>query len=57
MNLKWWQYRWTDFDFRADIPIEKFIEIISGKVANGLIKPYIPKKLTGKMIIDASMQE
>ncbi len=55
MDLKWWQYRWTDFNFRADIPIEKFIEIISDKVANNLIKPYTPEKLTGKMIIDASM--
>lgn len=54
IQLKWWKYRWTDFDFCSDIPIEKFIEIIKQKISTNAIKPYEPQKLTAQMIIDAS---
>ncbi len=54
MKLKWWRYHWADFDFSADIPVEKFIDIMTTKIANKSIKPYEPKKLTGKIIVDIS---
>lgn len=48
------RYHWADFDFSADIPVEKFIDIMTTKIANKSIKPYEPKKLTGKIIVDIS---
>lgn len=45
LQLKWWNYTFTDFDFKADIEIREFIKIIKEKIKNQELVEYKPEKL------------
>lgn len=54
LNLQWWKYLWTDFDFNGDIPVEEFIDKMHTLIANNKIKEYKPKVLTGAELIQST---
>lgn len=47
LNLKWWQYAYTDFNtVQGDIEIDQFIDILEKLVAKGELLPYEPETIT-----------
>lgn len=52
LELQWWRYNFADFNMDADIEIEKFIDIIRSDVNEGKVLPFMPKIVTGEMILE-----
>lgn len=47
LNLKWWQYAYTDFKtIQGDVGIENFISTLEEMVDKGELKPYLPSPVT-----------
>lgn len=54
LNLQWWRYLWTDFNFAGDIPIEEFIERLYVLIANNKLKEYKPEFLAASELLKTS---
>jgi acetyltransferase-like isoleucine patch superfamily enzyme len=52
LELQWWQYSFTDFEIKGDIPIREFIEYIKQSVADGTLTPFNPTPMTAKDLLD-----
>ena len=47
LNLKWWQYPYTDFkEIRGDVKIETFIDILEKLIDEVELLPYLPEPVT-----------
>ena len=47
--LQWWIYDLKDLiNFKSDVPIDDFIPIVKGSIADGTLKPYQPSSITIK---------
>ena len=56
-KLEWWKYNFADFNMEADIPIEKFIDVIGNEISSGRILPYNPQIITGEQIIKTFVKD
>lgn len=52
LDLKWWRYLYTDFDFSGDIGIEGFIDRVNSLIERNKIAEYTPDIVTLQDILD-----
>lgn len=53
LTAQWWQYSYTDFNgISLDLEVNYYLDEIEKRIESGKIKPYEPKKLFFKDILD-----